>query len=366
MTRTRAQLLCAVLLALPGSAQDSHPELDLPALRVAPPELQVNGEPNPAYRAQLQAAVRGLRPSERKGFFKVLRKQQRRLEQRIEDLIFNYDKALALLNNTARESAELSARTQALVDAQRRVILTLKEIQRIIDQVRQQDDPQRFDALDFKADFYAGLEFSSLYGDGTQDSSFFSTSKPFVTLDLRNTFRWPGQERWLDFFGDLSFQSASKEDSSAVNIITTSGNFSGEMGLWWMEALTERVSWGVIGSMGLLGYTQPTSAAGLTSTTRDQFQSTYTLGVTLRQEEGGMRGSFAEMAYQRDPLFLHANRLVMRGQVVLTQFGSKGSNGDFYMEGLASKGAAGRDEAILLLGIRLSTVSFLQSLGAAN
>ena len=52
--------------------------------------------------------------------------------------------------------------------------------------------------------------------------------------------------------------------------------------------------------------------------------------------------------------------------MVLTQFGSKGSNGDFYIEGLASKGSAGRDEAILLLGLRLSTVSFLQSLGAGN
>jgi len=326
----------------------------------------VNGEPNPSYRTQLEAAVRDLRPSERKAFFKLLRKQQRRLEQRIEELTFNYGKAVDLLANTANESRELSARAKDLIEAQRRTILMLKEIQRGIDLVRQHDDPQRFDALDFKADFYAGLEFSSLYGDGTQDSSFFSTSKPFVTLDLRNTFRWPGQERWLDFFGDLSFQSASKEDSSAVNIITTSGNFSGEMGLWWMQALTERVSWGAIASMGLLGYTQPTSAAGLSSTTRDQFQSTYTLGATLRQEEGAMRGSFAEIAYQRDPLFLHPNRLVMRGQVVLTQFGSKGSNGDFYMEGLASKGPAGRDEAILLFGIRLSTVSFFQSLGAGN
>ena len=37
--------------------------------------------------------------------------------------------------------------------------------------------------------------------------------KPFVTLDLRDTFRWPDQDRWVDFFGTLSFESASKENS---------------------------------------------------------------------------------------------------------------------------------------------------------
>ena len=366
MTKMKVLVLCCGLLALPGFARDVHPELDLPGLRVKPPELQLRGEPNPDYAKELAAAVRRLEPEEKKAFFKHLRRQQQALNQRIEDLTFNYDKAVALRNNIAVESAGLTARADAVVDFQRNLILKLKDMQRAIDKVRQRDDPQRFDALDFKADFYAGLEFSSLYGDGTQDSSFFSTSKPFVTLDLRNTFRWPGQEKWLDFFGDLSFQSASKEDSSAVNIITTSGNFKGEMGLWWMQALTERVSWGALCSLGMLGYTQQTPTADLTTSTRDQFQSTWTVGFTLRQEEGSMRGSFAEVAYKKDPLFLHPNRILVRGQVVLTQFGSKGSNGDFYIEGLASKGSAGRDEAVLLFGLRLSTVSFFQSLGAGN
>ena len=366
MNRMKVLLLCGGLLSGSGFAQDLHPELDLPSLRIKPPLVQKLGEPNPDYAQELEAAVRALQPGEKKAFFKHLRKQQQALNQRIEELVFNYDKAVAFKTNTAHESAGLSARAEEVVDFQRRLILRLKEIQRTIDTVRKHDDPQRFDALDFRADFYAGLEFSSLYGDGTQDSSFFSTSKPFVTLDLRNTFRWPGQEKWLDFFGDLSFQSASKEDSSAVNIITTSGNFKGEMGLWWMESLTERVSWGALASLGMLGYTQQTPTADLTTSTRDQFQSTWTLGVTLRQEEGTMRGSFAEIAYQKDPLFLHPNRILVRGQVILTQFGSKGSNGDFYIEGLASKGSAGRDEAVLLIGLRLSTVSFFQSLGAGN
>jgi hypothetical protein len=36
------------------------------------------------------------------------------------------------------------------------------------------------------------------------------------------------------------------------------------------------------------------------------------------------------------------------------------------MEGWASKGQVGRDEAVLLLGIRLSTLSFLRSLGGGG
>jgi len=358
--------VCVGVLTCPVWAQDSVPELELNRGRLVPPAYQERGEPNPAYGSELEKRVKALLPVERKAFFRHLRKQQRELGRRVEEMVFNYEKAKSLRHEVQEDSAGIVALAGEMVAHQRETILKYKEIQHQIDQVRLREDAQLLDADDFRADLYAGLQFSNLYSEGQADSSFFSTSKPFVTLDLRNTFRWPGQERWLDFFGDLSFQSASKEDSSAVNIITTSGNFSGEMGLWWMQALTERVSWGAIASMGLLGYTQPTSAAGLSSTTRDQFQSTYTLGATLRQEEGAMRGSFAEIAYQRDPLFLHPNRLVMRGQVVLTQFGSKGSNGDFYMEGLASKGPAGRDEAILLFGIRLSTVSFFQSLGAGN
>jgi hypothetical protein len=222
------------------------------------------------------------------------------------------------------------------------------------------------DAMDFQADFYAGLGFSNLYSEGSTNSSFFSTSKPFVALDLRNTFRWPGGERWMDVFGTLSFQSATKENSDTVNVITTSGNFKGEMGAWWMNAFTENLSWGLIGSIGLVGYSQPQQGADLSASSRDEFRTTATLGVTLRQESGPMRTSFAEVAYIKDPLFLHPNRLMVRGQVVLTQFGSKGSNGDFFIEGRASKGRSGRDEAMLLLGLRLSTVSFLRSLGGGS
>jgi hypothetical protein len=116
-----------------------------------------------------------------------------------------------------------------------------------------------------------------------------------------------------------------------------------------------------------VGYTTPETGPDLAGGgNRDQFLATYHLGVTLRQEEGPLRNSVAEIAYEKDPLFIHSNRLLVRGKVVLTQFGSSGANGDFYMEGWASKGQVGRDEAVLLLGLRLSTLSFFRDLGSGK
>jgi hypothetical protein len=225
----------------------------------------------------------------------------------------------------------------------------------------------KIDAMDFHADLYAGFQFDTLYEDQEQSASFFSKSLPFVSLDLRHGFRWAGEERWLEAFGTLTFQSASKETSDTVSVITSSGNFKGEMGLWSMRPLTESVSWGVLGSIGLVGYsTQDSTSAGLNGSKRDEFRSTFDLGLTLRQEDGPLRNSMAEIAYEKDPLFIHDNRLLVKGKVVLTQFGLSGSQGDFYMEGWASKARVGRDEAVLLLGIRLDTLSFFRSLGPGN
>lgn len=363
MDRYAFLLIC---LAIPGFAQDPDPELEIERTRVVPPAVQVRGEPNTAYATELAARVKSLHPSERKAFFKHLRKMQRELGRRIAQMVFTYNKAKALDRDLAGEGAGISRRAGDLVDYQRRTILQYKEIHNQIDLVRRKEDPQKVDALDFQADFYAGLQFSNLYSEGDKNNSFFSTSKPFVALDLRNTFRWPGGERWMDVFGTLSFQSASKENSDTVNVITTTGNFKGEMGVWWMRAFTETVSWGVIGSLGLVGYSQQNSGADLSASSRDEFRTTMHVGLTLRQEEGPMRTSFAEVAYVKDPLFVHPNRLMVRGQVVLTQFGSQGSNGDFYIEGRASKGRSGRDEAMLLLGLRLSTISFFRSLGGGS
>jgi hypothetical protein len=366
MARKTVVMLAAALLAVAAQAQGADPDLDLDRMRVVPPVCLVRGEPNPVFAAELQARVRDLHAQERPAFFKRLRREQRELGRRIEEMTFQFEKAKALKRDLQGDGATVSARAAELVAAQRQAILLFKEIDREIDQVRRREDPQRIDALDFQVDFYAGLQFSNLYSEGDAKGSFFSASKPFVSLDMRNTFRWPAGEQWMDVFGTLAFQSASKENSDTVNVITSSGNFKGEAGVWWMRSLTENVSWGLVGSLGLVGYAQQAPAQDLSASNRDEFRTTLTLGFTLRQEAGPMRTSFAEVAYTKDPLFLHPDRLLVRGQVVLTQFGSKGSNGDFYIEGKASKGRVGRDEAALLIGLRLSTISFFRGLGGGR
>ena len=361
------RLLCwAAALASPLAAETPDPDLSLEAAQVVPPPLQLQGRANLDYARELEARLGSLRPEQRKDFFRQLRAQQRSLSRFIEEMVFNYEKAKSLRHAVEGEDQSLAASAGELQDAQRKLILQYKSMARAMEDLRRREDPVKLDSTDLQADLYAGFQFSTLYQDQGQNASFFSKSLPFVALDLRNTFLRPGQGEWLETFGTLSFQSASRETSDTVSVITSTGNFRGEMGLWWMRSLTESASWGMLGSTGLVGYTTHETAPDLSVANRDVFRSTFHFGFTLRQEAGAAHDSVAEIAYERDPLFLHPDRLVLRGKVVLTQFGSSGGKGDFFMEGWASKGRAGRDEAVLELGIRLNTLSFLRSLGGGG
>jgi len=334
--------------------------------RSTPPVLSIQSGPNPAYEDELRLRIECLPEAERRTFFRRLRQQQRQLKTRIQEMEFNMERALMLWKSMEKDGSGSAPLADGLIKAQRAAIARYQCMAQAIVRERRSGDPQRIDAEDLQTDLYAGFQFSSLYRDPEQSASFFSKSRPFVALDLRQTFRWPGREQWVEFFGTLSFQSSSKETSDAVAVITTSGNFRGEMGAWWMRSLSENVSWGVVGSLGLVGYSQPEIAEDLSRSNRDEFRNRSRIGITLRQEHGALRGSTAEVSFVRDPQFVHRDRLMVRGKVVLTQFGSQGSSGDFFMEGLVSKGRAGRDEAVLLLGIRLSTLPFLRSLGMGS
>ncbi len=324
----------------------------------------VQGAPNTSYGPQVWAILKTLNPLEKKAFFKALRRQQQEIQTRLTEMTFNRDRALALTQYLGKEGSHLAAKAQTLAEEQEQAIRFMKAIEHQIVLMRKDHDPQRHDSDPLHADFYAGFQFSSLYRDSEQSSSsFFARSKPFVSLDIRQTFRWPANEQWIQAFGTVSFQSSSKEKSDTVDVITTSGAFRGEAGVWWMTTLTEEVSWGVVGSLGLVGYAVPPEGPDLVYSRKDEFRNRSRLGLTVRQEEGPLKGSVAEVAYVRDPQFFHRDRLVLRGRVLITQLGSQGSSGDFYMEGFVSKGRAGRDEAVLLLGIRLSTLSFFRSLG---
>lgn len=329
----------------------------------AVPACQVAGAPNPRFEAQLDEALAALTPAVRKPFFKALRAKQRELQARIAEVEQGLQQAQSLRNTMEREGSANQPQAQALVDGQSRMLAAFREMDKVIAKKRWDEDPLKLDADELKVDLYGGFQFSSLFSEQDPNGSFFSRSRPFVALDIRQTFRRPAQDTWLEVFSTLAFQSSSFEKSETLNVITTSGHFRGEVGLWWMQTLTERVSWGLVGTAGVVGYSQPVVQSDLTTTSRDEFRNQFKVGVTTRQEEGAFKGSFAEWSYLRDPLFHYQDRIYMRGRVVLTQFGSQGASGDFYMEGSVNKGVHGKDEAVVLVGFRLSTVAFFRSLG---
>ncbi len=329
----------------------------------AVPLCQIAGSPNLRFETELDVVLESLSAHERKPFFKALRGKQRELQARILEVERGLQQAQSLRNTLEREGSANLPQAQALVEGQSRMLSEFREMDKVIARKRWDEDPLKLDADELKVDLYGGFQFSSLFSEQDQKGSFFSKSRPFVALDIRQTFRRPAQETWWEVFSTLSFQSSSFETSETLNVITSSGHFRGEVGLWWMRSLTERVSWGVVGSAGVVGFSQPVNQSDLTATSRDEFRNRFKLGFTTRQEEGAFKGSFAEWSYLRDPLFRYQDRIYMRGRVVLTQFGSQGASGDFYMEGSVNKGGHGKDEAVVLVGFRLSTVAFFRSLG---
>lgn len=359
-TCLRAALLVPSLLG----AQAPAP---LPEAPPAPiPPFHRGGMPNPTFTHELRSTLAGLRPDQRKAFFKALRQKERDLAQLILATEQTLKEAKGLKKRLEGQESPTVDQAATVVGAEEQRLLAYRLMAKDIQRLRQESDPQRVDAGDLRVDLYGGFQFSSLYRDPGQNTSFFSKSRPFASLDIRQSFHRPDRDSHLEMFSTLSFQASSYEQSDAVNIITTSGQFRAEAGVWWMKDFTENVSWGLIGSVGLVGFTQQDTSQGLATGSRDQFRNRMRFGVTLRQESGALKGSFAEWSYLHDPLFIDPNRLFARGRVVLTQLGSEGASGDFYMEGSVNKGGTGRDEAVLLIGIRLSTLSFLRSLGGGK
>jgi hypothetical protein len=327
------------------------------------PSCQIGGGPNPRFATQLEEAVQALAPEERRAFFKALRAKQHDLQFNILRVERGLQEAQSLRNTLEREGSPNLPQARALVEGQASVLAAFREMDQVIARTRWREDPLKLDADELKVDLYGGFQFSSLFSEQDQSGSFFSKSRPFVALDIRQTFRRPTQDDWWEVFSVLAWQSSSFETSETLNVITSSGQFHGDIGLWWMHTLTDRVSWGVISSAGVVGFSQPVTGSDLTSTSRDEFRNRFKAGLTTRQETGSFKGSFAEWSYLRDPLFVYQDRLYLRGRVVLTQFGSEGARGDLYMEGSVNKGRHGKDEAVLLVGFRLSTVAFFRSLG---
>jgi len=86
--------------------------------------------------------------------------------------------------------------------------------------------------------------------------------------------------------------------------------------------------------------------------------------LRAKQRELQHRLQEVERGLQQAESLKHSLEQEQSPRVVLTQFGSQGTSGDFYMEGSVNKGRHGKDEAVMLVGFRLSTVEFFRSLGS--
>ncbi|HJW08562.1 MAG TPA: hypothetical protein VJ483_02960, partial [Holophagaceae bacterium] len=229
------RLLClpALVLAAPAFAEgDEEPVM---------PPLHVGEGPNTQYRQQLQARIENLKPEDKEAFFKALRAQERELRYHREAAERSLKKARSLAKELEFEKAPTVVKARSVAASEEVRLKAYKDMAAAIQEVRHLADPQRMDADELKVDLYGGFQFSSLYRDPGQNASFFSKSRPFASLDIRQAFRRPGRNSHFEAFSTLSFQSASFEQSDAVNIITSSGQFRGEAGIWWMKDFTENV-----------------------------------------------------------------------------------------------------------------------------
>ncbi len=69
-------------------------------------------------------------------------------------------------------------------------------------------------------------------------------------------------------------------------------------------------------------------------------------GLRTRQVTGSWEGTLAEIVYLRDPLFRRADRLFLRGRVVLSPQVGEGKGLGAYIEGsINTSPGHGRDEA---------------------
>ncbi len=260
MIRCSLPVLCSVVLL----AQAPGP---------AVPSCQIGGGPNPRFAVQLEEAIHTLATEDRRAFFKALRAKQHDLQFNILRVERGLQEAQSLRNTLEREGSPNLPQARALVEGQAALLAAFRDMDQVIARTRWREDPLKLDADELKVDLYGGFQFSSLFSEQDQNGSFFSKSRPFVALDIRQTFHRPAQDNWWEVFSVLAWQSSSFETSETLNVITSSGQFHGEIGLWWMHTLTERVSWGVISSAGVVGFSQPVKGSDLTTTARDEFRN---------------------------------------------------------------------------------------------
>jgi hypothetical protein len=225
------------------------------------------------------------------------------------------------------------------------------------------------DAFALNLDLYAAAVFSNLYRDPTKSQGYFSTSRPFLLLEIRKLV---GQEPFGPFkdfslWGELQLQTASFQsvDNPTLQPIDS---FTAEMGfetkLASLAAKTAALN--VVFGLGSAGFSAADPGPGLAPHEPDSFGWRGRLGLRLREVQTIWEGTFSELSVFHDPTFIQDWRILVRGRVVVS---GAGSGLGAFIEGSLNSGLNSsnkRDEIRLVVGIRLDTLAVLRAVVGAG
>jgi hypothetical protein len=225
------------------------------------------------------------------------------------------------------------------------------------------------DPLALRIDFYADKRFSNLYR--SDSSAFFSQSHTFLTAEIRQLTSRPAREHtdWdnLEIYGLIVAQNDTKADSSKpLDVITTSGRMSFEVGLAWRPVRlgSGHFSFGLVAGVGGAIYSTTQAAppgSDVASIEADHFGLVQRTAFQLRQEQGPLEGTFSEFGYLHDPTFVHPDRLLARARLVVSPATLGGSSLGAYVDVLGSIGP-GQDEVALSIGLRIDALATIKAL----
>jgi len=121
---------------IPIQAQETDSIAPLPA-------LTLNGGPNPDYESSLKGLIEHVPESGRKAFFRRLRRQQRELKGRIQEMEYNLDSSISLNKALQKDGSGLAPQAQSLIKAQTESIARYRSMARAIVQARRTGHPQQ-------------------------------------------------------------------------------------------------------------------------------------------------------------------------------------------------------------------------------
>lgn len=235
---------------------------------------------------------------------------------------------------------------------------------------------------DLRIDIYGATVSSTLYHEDGSTGQF-GKARPYLEIQIRQTFRRSGSNRGWDIWGTITAQTAAFAPAQAPTPEAGSPTLAGRIRTasndgvhesihsFTVEAGTEHgiptwfhndnVRLGVLAGLSLSSFESTAGDTDLRPQDRNYFMPGGRAGIVVRQIAGSWRGTFSEFSYLRDPRFRAADRLLIRGRLVLTPTSGEGEGLGVYLEGSMNAGR-GRDEARLVIGIRLDTLAILRAI----